>query len=118
MSNSTPDLPTFTDDYKYVCLGVNVFALITFLAAEVIVLRKISYKVDTSALLTLVLFTVIPFLRTFQWIARLFLYHGEQSDTDLKSFQINILRFIMSFFDSVAEKLRWLTLYYFILEME
>lgn len=24
----------------------------------------------------------------------------------------------MSFFDSVAEKLRWLTLYYFILEME
>ena len=86
MSNSTPDLPTFTDDYKYVCLGVNVFALVTFLAAEVIVLRKISYKVDTSALLTLVLFTVIPVLRNFQWIVRIIIYHGEQSDTDLNSF--------------------------------
>jgi hypothetical protein len=118
MSSTTADLPTFTDDYKYVCLTVNVFALVAFLAAELIVLRKISYKVDTSALLTLVLFTVIPFLRTFQWIVRIFIYHGEQSDNDLKSFEINLLRFIMSFFDSVAEKLRWLTLYYFILEME
>jgi hypothetical protein len=75
-STTTPDLPTFVDDYKYVCLAVNVFALATFLAAELIVLRKINYKVDTSALLTLVLFTVIPILRTFQWIVRSFIYHG------------------------------------------
>ena len=85
-TNTTADLPTFTDDYKYVCLAVNVFALVTFIAAEMIVLRKISYKVDTSALLTLVLFTVIPFLRTFQWIVRIVIYHGDQSDDDIKSF--------------------------------
>ena len=84
--STAADLPTFTDDYKYVCLAVNIFALLTFLAAELFVLRKISYKVDTSALLTLVLFTVIPVLRNFQWIVRIIIYHGEQSDTDLNSF--------------------------------
>jgi hypothetical protein len=67
--------PSFTDDYKYVCLGINIPTLIIFIAAEIYMLKKIKFNVDTAAIFTLVIFTVIPILRNFQWIVRVAIYH-------------------------------------------
>jgi hypothetical protein len=93
------------------CLLVNAFNFLTLIGIGTYVLVKIRFRLDISAVITLALYTLCISMRTSQWVIFVIRDHRPDQSTPYMVFALSVV-------NSIAERIKWFIMYFFILEMQ